>query len=257
MFRDLPCLRAEDETFTVTIDPVVEEIAVSLTVNGRNLMTAMASPDSLEEFIIGFLFTEQIIRSFEEIESIRREKNSFSVLTTNPFRVLGQKKIILSGCGGTSSSVDARRLPHIASTRSVEPREIRAALKELTDSEQHQKTGGLHRVGLTPPEGPLHLVEDIGRHNALDKAIGFGLRERLPLAESYVVSSGRISSEMVRKCLVAGIPLVVSQGATTTLAIEIAQQTGLCVVGFAGRGKMNIYTHPEHIRGAPPTGEHR
>jgi FdhD protein len=255
MFREVPCIRVEEGTFSLTTHPVVEEVSVSLTVNGRNLMTAMASPDSLEEFIIGFLFTEQIIRSIDEIESIRREKNAFSVLTTNPFRVLGQKKIILSGCGGSSSFLDARRLPTITSDFAATPEAVRLGMSEVTDSVLHQRTGGIHQVGLVPPEGSLHLEEDIGRHNALDKVIGFGLKHDLPLMESFVVSSGRISSEIVRKCLVAGIPLIASRGATTTLAIEIASQTGLCLVGFARGEKMNIYTHPEHIRGAPPIRE--
>jgi FdhD protein len=251
MFRELPCLRVEDDTFTLATHPVVEEISVSLTVNGRNLMTAMASPDSLEEFVTGFMFTEQIIHSIGEIESIRREKNSFSVLTTNPFRVMGQKKIILSGCGGTSSFLDARRLPKVTSYLAVAPDAIRSAMKEVTDSTLHQRTGGTYRVGLVPREGALHVEEDIGRHNALDKVIGFGLKHGFFLPESFIVLSETISSEMVRKCLVAGIPLIASRGASTTLAIELAAQTGLCVVGFARGEKMNIYTHPGHIRGAP------
>jgi FdhD protein len=251
MFRELPCIRVEDNTFTSATYPVVEEISVSLTVNGRNLMTTMTSPNSLEEFIIGFLFTEQIIHSIGEIESIRRENNSFSVLTTNPFRVLGQKKIILSGCGGTSSFLDARRLPKITSDLTVTPDAIRSAMNGVTDSTLHQRTGGMHCVALVWRDGTLHLEEDIGRHNALDKVIGFGLQHGLSLPESFLVSSGGISSEMVRKCLVAGIPLIASWGATTTLAIELATQTGLCMVGFARGEMMNIYTHPEHIRGAP------
>ncbi len=251
MFREMPVVRVEGDTFIQTGHAVVEESAVSLTVNGRNLMTAMVSPEGLEEFVLGFLFTEQIIHSIDEIESIRREKNSFAVLTKNPFRVLGQKKIILSGCGGSSSFLDGRRLPPITSTLVVSPEAIRSALKGITESPLHQRTGGTHRVGLIPPAGTPYFAEDIGRHNALDKVIGFGLKNRLPLAECFVVSSGRISSEMVRKCVVAGIPLIVSRGATTTLAVEIAEKTGLCVVGFARGNAMNLYTHPEHVQGAP------
>jgi FdhD protein len=248
MVRKVPCIRVEDGTFTPTEHPVAEEQAVSLTVNGRNLMAALVSPEALEEFIIGFLFTEQIIRSLEEIESIRREKNSFSVLTTNPFRVLGQKKIILSGCGGSSSFLDARRLPKIASSLVVTPDAIRSALKEMAACRTEPPV--TCRAGLIPPEGTPQWSEDIGRHHALDKVIGLGLKHHLPLTESFVVSSGSISSEMVRKCLVAGIPLIASPGATT-LAIEIAEKTGLSIVEIVPGDALHIYTHPEHIQGAP------
>jgi FdhD protein len=254
MFREIPCLRMDEGTFTPDTHPVVEEVAVSLTVNGRSLMTAMVSPEGLEEFILGFLFTEQIIYSIDEIESIRRDKNSFSILTTNPFRVLGQKKIILSGCGGASSFLDARRLPKITSTLAVAPEDIRRAMEEITDFPPHG-TGGIHRAGLIPVEGKPCIAEDIGRYSALDKVIGIGLKNRLSFPETFAVSTGIISSEMVRKCLVAGIPLIASVEATTTLALEIAEKTGLCLVGFARRDRMTLYTHPEHIQGAPAPRE--
>ncbi len=250
MFREVPCLRMDEGTFLEDTHPVVEEVAVSLTVNGRNLMAAMASPEGLEECILGFLFTEQIIHSIDEIESIRRDKNSFSVLTTNPFRVLGQKKIILSGCGGTSSFLDTRRLPKITSTLTVAPEDIRRAMGEITDPSSH-RTGGIYRVGLIPVGGKSCIAEDISRYNALDKVIGTGLKNRLSFPETFVVSTGMLSSDMVRKCLVAGIPLMASRDAITTLALEVAEKTGLCLAGFDQGGRMHLYTHPEHVRGAP------
>jgi FdhD protein len=252
MYREFPCLRMEEGTFVPSTHPVVVEASISLTVNGRNLMTAMASPHSLEEFVIGFLFTEQIIHDIQEIESIQREKDTFRVLTKNPFRVLGQKKIILSGCGGSSSYLDARRLPHISSSLRVPPETIRSAMREVMDSPLHRLTGGVHVVGLYS-QGSMHIEEDIGRHNALDKVIGHALRNHIPREESFVVSSGRISSEMIRKCLIAGIPLIVSRGAATSLALEMAEKTGLCVVGFARGDRMNIYTHPARVEGVPLT----
>jgi len=252
MYREVPCIKGETDTFTTTTHPVVVEMSVSLSVNGRHFLTAMVSPESLEEFVIGFLFTEQIIKSLNDIESIQKEKNSFSVLTKNPFKVLGQKKIILSGCGGSSSYLDIRRLPVISSSFQVPPHTITSAMKEIMDSSLHRLTGGVHVVGLTAQE-QLHISEDIGRHNALDKAIGYALKNQIPLDESFVTSSGRISSEMVRKSLVANIPLLVSRGAVTSLALEIAEKTGLCVIGFARGERMNIYTNPVRVTGAPHT----
>ncbi len=93
------------------------------------------------------------------------------------------------------------------------------------------------------------MSEDIGRHNAVDRVIGYGLRAGIDFSRTFVVSSGRISSEMVRKCLIANIPVIISRSATTTLSVEIAEKTGLTIVGFVRAGKMNIYTHPRRISG--------
>ncbi len=110
-------------------------------------------------------------------------------------------------------------------------------------------TGGIHVVGLAGIDGVHTVAEDIGRHNALDRVIGYALQHDIDLSHCYAVISGRISSEMARKCLVANIPLIVSRGATTTLAIHLAQGKGLTIIGFVRGRKMNIYTHPERIPG--------
>jgi FdhD protein len=251
MYHEIPCIKGDGSTFVSTVHPVVDEVSVSLSVNGRPILTAMTSPDTLEDFIKGFLFTEQIIKSLEEIESIKRDKNSFSVLTKNPFKVIGPKRLVLSGCGGTSTPLDVKRLPRISSTFTVSPSVISSAMKGVMDSTLHRLTGGVHVVGLGQGDTLLDIREDIGRHNALDKVIGYALVHSIVLADTFVISSGRISSEMVRKCLIANIPIIVSRGATTSLAVELAKQTGVCVVGFARGGKMNIYSHPERVQGAP------
>jgi len=252
MYREIPCIKVDSGKFTTTRHVVVDEVPLSLTVNGRNVMTAMVSPTSLEDFTRGFLFTEQIIKSIDEIESMKVEKTAVSVMTKNPFKIVGPKKIILSGCGGSSSFLDTKRLPQITSSFTVSPELIIQAVKLVMDSELHQLTGGVHVVGLMNQGGKVCIVEDIGRHNALDKAIGVAIRNHVDLSNTYVVSSGRISSEMVRKCLVANIPVIVSRGATTSLAVEVAGKTGLCIVGFARGKKMNIYTNPERIEGYLP-----
>jgi len=123
-------------------------------------------------------------------------------------------------------------------------------MKNVLSSELHKSTGGIHIVALADREKILAVSEDIGRHNALDRVIGSGLRTGVDFSKTFVIVSGRISSEMVRKCLTANIPLIVSRGATTTLAVDIAVKTGLTIVGFARGGKMVIYSHPHRIEGA-------
>jgi len=247
MYRKLPCKRIDGEHCEDDVHEVIEEVPLALFVNGRHAMTAMMSPVMLEEFVTGYLFTEQIIKGIDEIESIKIEKNRMSVITTNLFKVLGPKKTILSGCGGSTSFIDTEKLPKIHSGYHVTSQEIWNAGKAVLNSELHRLTGGIHIVALLDGEKILAVSEDIGRHNALDRVIGFGLRNKIDLSQTYVLVSGRISSEMVRKCLIANIPIIVSRGATTTLAVETADKTGLTVVGFARGGKMNIYTHPERV----------
>lgn len=255
MFRIFPCIRGDGGVFTRAPHPVIEEIAVTLNVNGRHAMTAMTSPVNLEEFITGYLYTEQIVRSIDEIESIRVEKNIVSVLTENLRRVLGPKKVILSGCGGDASFLDVKKLPRIRSDLVLPYPTVMDGVKKVLDSELHRITGGIHTVGLVSADGTMRKAEDIGRHNALDRVIGRALRDGLDLSRSFAVLSGRISSEMVRKSLVANIPVIVSRGATTSLSVDVAEKTGLTVIGFVRAGKMNIYTHPERIEGAPALAE--
>lgn len=252
MYRMMPCIKTEGNEFEKVLHEVVEEVPIALFVNGRHALTAMMSPVRLEEFVTGYLFTEQIIRGMDEIESIRIEKNRVSVITKNLFKVLGPKKTILSGCGGSVSFIDTEKLPKITSDFTITPEKIGESVKNALASDLHRTTGGIHVVALLNSDTILSVSEDIGRHNAVDRVIGYGLRAGIDFSRTFIVSSGRISSEMVRKCLVANIPVIISRSATTTLSIEIAKKTGLTIVGFVRAGKMNIYSCPQRISGMGP-----
>jgi FdhD protein len=178
-----------------------------------------------------------------------------SVITKNLFKVLGPKKTILSGCGGSTSFIDTEKLPKIKSDYTISTADIWTMTKAVLNSELHMTTGGIHIVALLDKQKILAVSEDIGRHNALDRVIGHALRNGIDLSHTYVIVSGRISSEMVRKCLIANIPIIVSRGATTTLAVSTAEKTGLTVVGFARSSKMVVYTNTERIKGAAPASQ--
>jgi FdhD protein len=247
MYRDLPCTRLGPEGSQETTDPVAEEVPVTVTVNGRQVATAMTSPAGLEEFALGFLFTEGLIKGKGDVDSLQVEKNSVKIITKDLLRVVGPKRTILSGCGGSASFLDPAKLPAVTSPLAVPAGEISRAMKEILQSEIHRLTGGVHVVGLCGDRRVMALAFDIGRHNALDRLCGQALLQGIGLGETFVVSSGRISSEMVRKCLVAGIPLIASRGATTTLAVSLAEGKGLTVIGFVRGGGMNIYTNPHRV----------
>ncbi len=156
---------------------------------------------------------------------------------------------MLSGCGGSTSLLDVARLPRISSDLKISRYDIQKGVKSVLTSDLHKLTGGVHIVGLLTKGRHICIAEDIGRHNALDRVIGYGLLNSVNFRETFVVSSGRISSEMVRKCLVANIPIIISRGSTTSLAIEIAEQAGLTIIGFARGERMNIYSGRERIEG--------
>lgn len=249
VYRKLPCIRVKGDISEPVLHEVIVETPYALFVNGRHTMTAMMSPEGLEDFVTGFLFTEQVIKSADEIESIRIEENRVSVITRNLFKALGPKKTILSGCGGSASYIDAEKLPKIHSDFTIPAATISNLLKDAFSSELHKLTGGTHVVALADREKILARSEDIGRHNALDRVIGFGLRTGTDFSRTFVIASGRVSSEMARKCLMANIPVIVSRGATTTLAVDIAEKTGLTIVGFARGTNMNVYTNAFRITG--------
>jgi len=216
----------------------------------------MTSPSRIEDFVIGYLYTEGIIKTFSDIESIQIEKQSIRVLANVKMGVRAGKKIILSGCGGDSSYVDPKKLPRINSDLILSPTWLHQAIRAVLDSELHVRTGGIHVVGLVNSSEIITKTEDIGRHNALDRVIGFALREGWDLSRTCVIISGRISSEMARKCIMAKIPVIASRGATTSLAIALAEVTGLTVIGFIRGSKMTIYTSPERVSGIGMTVIH-
>lgn len=261
MYITVPCIKYDNGAMVLSSHEVVMEVPLAVFVNGRHALTAMISPTMLKEFVTGFLYTERIIRKIEDIESLRieerKDKNkdensapalSASVLTKDPFSIMLSGKTVLSGCGGDTSYVDAERLPKIQSDLVIDVSTIKSIMKEALISDLHIRTGGIHIVGLFEPDGKICVIEDIGRHNALDKVIGYGLKHGVDFSRTIVTCSGRLSSEMVRKCLMANVPVIASRGATTTLAISMAEKAGLTIIGFVRSQKMNIYTGAERVR---------
>ncbi len=240
MFKKITCTRIDGGQI---VRDAAGEAPVAIFVNGRHLTTVILSPVGFEDFITGYLYTEEIVRSIDEIESIRIEENRISVLTRNPFRRGSVKKTILSGCGGAVSYVDTQKLPAINSDLVVSVPEIAAAVAALP------APGVLEAIALADKGRIVACSEDIDRHNALDRVIGRGLRDDLDFSRTVAVGAGSVTSEMVRKCLVANIPVLISTGSPTALAAEIAEETGLCIIGSAGSPDMAVYTHAERIVG--------
>jgi len=247
MFKDYPCLRLEADSSVESTCRVAEEMPLSIFVNGRHFASAVVSPQMIEEFVLGHLYSEQIVAGLDEVEALEVENGVVRAIIRDPLRAVLPRRTIVSGCGGAASFLDKSRLPKISSDLIGVGQEIFSAMKAVSLSEVHRATGGVHSVGLFSAGDAICIIDDIGRHNALDKAIGFALKKGIDFSRIMAVCTGRISSEMALKCSAAKIPIVVSRGATTGLAIDIAEKTGLCIVGFVRGSKMNIYSHPHRL----------
>ncbi len=248
MFEEFHCIRLDEGTIEESSCSVVEEIPLSIFVNGRHFVTAMMSPQMKEEFVVGHLFSERIVKTIREIESLEIEGNVARAIVESPMKALLPRRPIVSGCGGIASYLDESKLPAINSDLVIHKEEVFRAMKAISLSEIHKATGGVHSVGLFDKDGAVCIVEDIGRHNALDKTVGYGLKRNLDLGTTFAASTGRISSDMAMKCSTAGIPIIVSRGATTSLALKIAERTGLTIIGFVRGRRMNLYSNRQRLK---------
>jgi FdhD protein len=249
MIKECKCLRLDGPNSKDDICQVVEETPLSIFINGRHFVTAMTSPRMGREFITGHLFSERIIAGPQEIESMEIEGNVARVIVANPMRAIVPRRPIVSGCGGIASFLDESRLPEIKSDLRIGMLQAQEAMRAISLSETHIATGGVHSVGLFQNGEAICIIEDIGRHNALDKAIGQALIQSrdFDFSRTFVACTGRVSSDMALKCSVAGIPVIVSRGATTSLAISIAERTGLCIIGFLRGKRLSVYTGRERF----------
>lgn len=248
MIADRRCLRIDAESSVQTECSVAVESPLSIFINGRHFATAMISPERKEQFVMGHLYSERIISGLDDIESLEVEGNVARAIVRNPMRAIVPRRPIVSGCGGVASFLDESKLPVISSKLAITRSQAKEAMQAISLSDIHISTGGVHSVGLNGSGSPI-IIEDIGRHNALDKAIGCALsqREGFDFSKCYAACTGRVSSDMALKCSVAGISIVVSRGATTSLAISIAERCGLCIIGFLRGQRLSVYTCPERL----------
>jgi FdhD protein len=230
-------------------DEVAVEEPLEIRVDGAPLAITMRTPGHDEELALGFLFGEGLIDGPREA-SLTLEVNTVEVTGPLLKDPSARSFYTTSSCGvcgkGALEEVDSRP---IAPGPAI-PRELLANLPELLRQPTFERTGGLHATGLFTPDGTLVEVrEDVGRHNAMDKVIGWALRHGVaPLHPRILCVSGRLSFELVQKAAMAGAPILVGVGAPSSLAIRLADDKGITLAGFARAGRVNVYTHVERVR---------
>ncbi len=242
------------------LDSIAEEVPISLIYNGMPHVVMLATPTNLEEFALGFSITEGIIKSPQELLSARvyNRSNGIEVQIKIPeerFQCMSDKGRNLTGrtgcglCGASTLKQAIRKPSEVVGDLRVSAIDLSNALTELVSFQKLNKmTGAVHAAAwVIPGKGIIDIREDVGRHNALDKLIGFLLRTEKELSSGFVLVTSRASFEMVQKTAWVGINMLVAISAPTGLAIRLANETNLTLIGFARGDQHVVYTHPHRL----------
>ena len=227
-------------------DLVIKEYRANIYVNGDHYISLMCLPQNLDELAMGFLFAEGVIGSYGDVADLHTvEGDIFVVIRNAPDDAQTAKRVLVSGFGHGSvaqSFFNHENLPPQTSQLKVGPHEIIKMMGRFNErSELFRKTGAVHSASLILADGQELFYEDIGRHNALDKIIGKALMTGLRLKDGILLTSGRISSEMLLKTAKAGVPVLISVSAPTDMAVEIARKINMTLIGFARDARFNVY----------------
>lgn len=253
-------------------DQVAAEEPLQLSLDGKPLSIVMRTPGNDLELALGLLLAERVIRSIDDVASIRIsaeageeeagvslandlvESNQVDVHLRSTGGRRPERSFLATSacgvCGATTVESLALDFPRVAPGPVVGAATLPGLSDRLRERQRiFESTGGLHAAGLFDARGELELLrEDIGRHNAVDKIVGRALLDgRLPLARSVLAVSGRAGYEVVQKAVAAGIPILAAVGAPSSLAVATAEQFGMTLVGFLRDDRFNVYTAPERI----------
>ena len=238
-------------------DEVVREEPLTLYVNGREVVTLLTLGGHPEELAVGFLRAEGFLSRRGDLLGLRAEEGAVRVEAAVDAALverLLEKRTVTTGCGkGTTfyHPLDALRLrPLVPGGPLFSPDGILGRMRELEGrSEVFRRTGGVHNASLAEEGRTLLFRTDIGRHNAVDMLGGRAFLDGMPLGRAALLTTGRVSSEILLKAAKMGVPVLVSRSAPTELALRLADELGLTVAGYARAGRMNVYTHFDRIGG--------
>jgi FdhD protein len=243
-------------------DLIIKEHALTITlcddefVKDRRFVTMFCSPSDIEQLGIGFLLSEDIISSIDDIDdmSISDDSSEIKFLLSSSANLaenLMSKRDITSGCSRNINPYEFLKdlkLDKLSSNITISAESIIQLSSEFQSmSTLYKSTGGTHASALCDDKGVLIFKEDIGRHNAIDKIFGECLLKGINVDNKVILSSGRISSEILLKVAKRRIPIIISRSAPTSMALKFADQAGITVVGFARGVRMNVYSHGYRI----------
>lgn len=231
-------------------DVVIREYPFTIYLNDEEFITLLCTPKSLKELTIGFLYSEGFIRKYEDLKELFiNEQDGVARVQLNSdielIKKMHGKRARTTGCGKGSMfyhAIDAIQSKKINSYLKISYQKIIELSRDFNKmSELFLETGGVHSTMLFNENEVVCFYEDVGRHNTIDKIIGYSLLNKVNLMDKAIYTSGRISSEMLLKALKARIPMIISRSAPTDLAVQLAKEYGVTLVGFVRGDRMNIY----------------
>ncbi|NLN71071.1 MAG: formate dehydrogenase accessory sulfurtransferase FdhD [Chloroflexi bacterium] len=235
-----------NNAFTQENMEIIFEQSVDLVLNGTHLLSFFCSPIDLKALAIGFLWNENIIYSLDDILNLTMRSNhsqiNVSVASSN-----NQQQSLMRTSSGITISRDSEII-HEKRPFKINPETLIQLYEEFSSQQKlHKTAGGYHSAALSDGKMVNIIVEDLGRHNCLDKISGKFLLEGKPFTPQLILLSGRISSEMINKALRLEAPLIVTRTTPTVQAVEIANSNGITIIGYLRANQFSVFTHPERI----------
>jgi FdhD protein len=229
---------------------------LAIILNGEEIVSLMCSPWRLQHLVLGFLSFEGLIQGPDEVDLLRVcLEDQVAEVCTRDRRVPAPRphRILTSGCGGGTTFgayLDAVDQLRLESPLTVAPEHVYAMMRQLHEQAHlYRQVRGCHTSVLADGVGVVQVGEDIGRHNTLDKIHGACLLRGISSVGHVLLTSGRISSEMLIKCAHMGVPIVCSRTSPTSLAVRLAEDLGICVIGYVRQDTMSVYSHAWRVRG--------
>ena len=223
---------------------VVREQPLTVYVNGERFLTLLCSPFMLEPLVLGYLWMEKVIAGLDDVAGLQiSEVDGRAEVTLRQPVTLPTERILTSGCGGgITFRIDPRLFPRITSDARVSPAELGDRMHDLLREAVHYHASrGIHGAALADRDRVLLVAEDVGRHNAVDKLMGLALQRGIATTDRILLSTGRVSSEMLLKAARMSVPIVASRTSPTEMAVALAEQLGVTIVGYLRGDSLNLY----------------
>jgi FdhD protein len=223
---------------------VVREQPLTVYVNGERFLTLLCSPFQLEPLVLGYLWMEKVIAGLDDVAALQiSEVDGRADVTLRQPVTLPTERILTSGCGGgITFRIDPRLFPRITSGVRVSPADLGDRMHDLLREAVHYHASrGIHGAALADRDRVLLVAEDVGRHNAVDKLMGLALQRGIATTDRILLSTGRVSSEMLLKAARMSVPIVASRTSPTEMAVALAEQLGVTVVGYLRGESLNLY----------------
>jgi len=237
-------------------DTLIREVKLDIVINNKKIASLMATPVDQEALAVGYLISENILSSVEDIEKMELEDNGMTIniigkVNDDAVNRLNTEGVVISGCGRSkTANIDIEKIEAMVNgcdyqlTADLISEEMNGFFQYC---KLYEQTGSVHTAKLYLDGGKYFIAEDIAQHSTVDKVIGKAKLAGVDTTHAALMVSGRLSSEMVAKAVMHQIPILISRTASTCLGVQIAEKFGLTLVGFARENRMNIYTHNRRI----------